>query len=52
MQTIQKEILKSNLDRLSYGVEDLKKALINFQEALNGLKPIIEVFLEQEENRA
>jgi len=48
MHAIHQEILKSNLDRLSQGVEDLKKALDNFQQALDGLKPIIEVLLEQE----
>jgi hypothetical protein len=48
MQAIHQEILKSNLDRLLQGVEDLKKALDNFQQALDGLKPIIEVLLEQE----
>ena len=48
MHAIHQEILKSNLDRLLQGVEDLKKALDNFQQALDGLKPIIEVLLEQE----
>ena len=48
MQPIQKEVLKSNLDRLSNGVEDLKKALNRFQESLDGLRPVIQVLLEQD----
>ena len=48
MQASQKEILRSNLDRLAHGIEDLRKALTNFQEALDGLKPTIETILEQE----
>jgi hypothetical protein len=47
MQAIEKEVLKSNLDRLANGVEDLKKVLNNFQQALDGLKPLIRVLLEQ-----
>jgi hypothetical protein len=48
MKAFQKEILRSNFDRLSHGIEDLRKALTNFQEGLDGLTTIIQAILEQE----
>ncbi len=48
MEAFQKEILKSNVDRLSQGIEDLRKALTNFQEGLAGLNTIIQAIFEQE----